>query len=168
MNVNELLEEKEKLEKLKKQLEEKENHGEIVRPKHRIYKIGKNLEIIDSKETRIQEVLEEDCNHPVLWQINYDKPNLEYYDPNHIKTYYWYFCMHCGKLITDKNKPATDNIITAPDDVPYVYYFRRKLIPEFQEEYFRILNDSYDEDISIEQLNNQLNEKFNKQKIKTL
>ena len=166
MNIDELLRQKAKLEELKKILEEKENSGEIVRTEHRVYKIGKNLEIIDTKETRIQEKLEEECTHPVLWQINFNRANLEYYDPNNQKTFYWYFCMHCGKLITDKIKPKTDNIITAPDDMPYVYYIRKKLIPYIQEEYFRILEESKEDDITIEKVNEQLNKTFTKKKIK--
>ena len=164
MNIDELIKQKEHLLKLKKQLEEMENRGEIVRTKKRVYKIGKNLEIIDTKETRIQEKIEEECTHPVLWQIDYNESNLEYYEPNVTKTYYWYLCMHCGKLITDKIKPKTNNIITAPDDMPYVYYIRKQLIPAFQEEYFRILNESK-EDIEIEELNAKLNKRFSKQKI---
>ncbi|MBR3229530.1 MAG: hypothetical protein IKF91_01730 [Bacilli bacterium] len=167
MNIDDLIKQKEKLLKLKKELEEKENRGEIVRTKKRIYKIDKNLEIIDTKETRVQEKLEEECTHPVLWQINYKMANLEYYEPNTIKTNYWYLCMHCGKLITDKNKPKTNNIITAPDDIPYVYYIRKKLLPEFQEEYLKIIYESKENNISIEELNKKLNEKFMTKKPKT-
>lgn len=168
MNISELKKQKEELEKLKKILEEKENNGEIVRTKKRIYKIGKNLEIIDTKETRVQEKLEEECSHPVLWKINYNKANVEYYEPNVEKTFYWYMCMHCGKLITDKIKPKTESIITAPDDISYVYFIRKQLWPRFQEEYFKILNEQDEEEITIEQLNEKLNKKFNKQKVKTL
>lgn len=168
MNIDELLKQKEELKKLKKILEEKEERGEIVRPKKRIYKIGKKLEIIDTKETRIEEVLQETCNHPVLWQINYNESNLEYYEPDVIKTHYWYYCMHCGKLITDGIKPKTEYIITAPSDIPFVHYLRKQLIPEFQEEYYKILTESDEEDITIEELNDKLDKKFSKQKIKTL
>ena len=167
MNIDELLKQKEKLEKLKKSLEKREDNGEIIRPKHRVYIIGENLEIIDTKETRVQEKIEEECIHPVLWQISYNKTNFEYYDPENIKTYYWYYCMHCGKLITDKLKPKTENIITAPDDMSYVYYIRKQLLPDFQEEYFKILNESSEKEISIEEVNQKLNKKFSKQKIKT-
>ena len=168
MNIDELTKQKEKLEELKRMLEEKENNGEMVRTKHRIYKIDKNLEIIDTKETRVQEKLEEECTHPVLWQINYNESNLEYYDPSNKKTNYWYLCMHCEKLITDKIKPKTQNIITAPNDIPYVYYIRKKLMPKFKEEYFKILNESNNNNITIEELNEKLNKKFDKQKIKKL
>lgn len=166
MNIDDLIKQKERLEELKKELEERENNGEIIRTKKRIYKIGKNLEIIDTKETRVQEKIEEICTHPVLWQINYNESNLEYKDPN--KTNYWYLCMHCGKLITNKVKPKTENIITAPNDMPYVYYIRKKLIPKIQEEYFKILNESNENSISLEEVNEKINKKFNKQKIKTL
>lgn len=168
MNIDELKKKKKELEELRLILEEKENNGEIVRAKHRVYKIGKNLEIIDTKETRIQEVLEENCDHPILWQVNYNRSNLEYYDPNIILTHYWYYCMQCGKLITDKIKPETDNIITAPDDVPYVFFIRKKLIPELQSQYSKILNESLGNEITIEEVNEIINKKLSKQKIKTL
>lgn len=168
MNIDELLKHKENLEKIKKELEEKENRGEIVRTKKRIYIIGEKLEIIDTKETRVQQKLEEICTHPVVWQINYNQANVEFYVPNNKKTLYWYMCMHCGKLLTDKIKPETENIITAPEDIPYVYYIRKQLIPEFQEEYFKILNESKENDITIEEVNEKLNKKFVKQKIKKI
>lgn len=166
MNVNELLKQKEELEKLKRILEEKEEKGEITTPKKRIYIIGKNLEIIDTKETRIQSKIEEECTHPVLWQINYNESNLEFYDSENEKTNYWYYCMHCGKIITDKIKPKTENIITAPDDLSFVYFIRKQLLPEFREEYFEILKRSTEDEITIENLNQKLNKKFSKQKIK--
>lgn len=168
MNIDELLKQKEKLEKLKKELEKREDNGEIVRPKHRIYKLGKNLEIIDTRETRVQEILQEECDHPVVWQINYNESNLEYPEPNNTKTNYWYYCMHCGKIIADNIKPKTENIITAPDDMSYVYYIRKQLLPEFQEEYYRILNESNENEISIEELNQILNKDFSKQKTKRI
>lgn len=168
MNIDELKKKRKELEELKLILEDKENNGEIVRPKHRIYKLDENLEIIDTKETRIQEVLEEICEHPVLWQVNYSRSNLEYYYPNTIMTHYWYYCLNCGKLITDKTKPATDNIITAPDDLPYVFFVRKKLIPELQAQYSKILSGSFGNEITIEEVNKIINKNFSKQRIKTL
>ena len=163
MNIDELKKQKEKLEELKLILEEKENRGEKIKTNNKIYIIGKNLEIIDTKETRIQEKLEEECNHPVIWQINYNESNLEYYEPNVVKTNYWYYCMHCGKIITNKIKPETENIITAPDDIPYVYFIRKQLIPEIQYEYNKILNESNEIEITPQELNKQLNKKLKKQ-----
>ncbi|MBR3362452.1 MAG: hypothetical protein IKG40_00835 [Bacilli bacterium] len=168
MNIDELLKQKEKLENLKKRLEEKEEKGEKIQTENKIYIIGKNLEIIDTRETRVKQKLEEECSHPVLWQVNYNQANLEYYNSNTIKTYYWYYCMHCGKLITDKIKPKTDYIITAPNDMAYVYFIRKQLLPNFQEEYFKILNESNESEITIEEVNERLNKRFNKQKVKTL
>ena len=83
-------------------------------------------------------------------------------------THYWYYCLHCGKLITDKTKPATDNIITAPDDLPYVFFVRKKLIPELQAQYSKILSGSFGNEITIEEVNKIINKKFSKQRIKTL
>ena len=74
--------------------------------------------------------------------------------------------MHCGKIITDKIKPKTENIITAPDDLSFVYFIRKQLLPEFREEYFEILKRSTEDEITIENLNQKLNKKFSKQKIK--
>lgn len=168
MKIDEILREKERLENIKKILEEKEENGEIIKPAKKIYIIGKNLEIIDTKETRIKQKIEEECTHQVLWQINYNESNVEQYDPNNIKTNYWYYCMQCGKLITDKIKPKTNNIITAPEDMPYVYYIRKKIQPQFQEEFYKILSETRENEITIEEINEKLNKKFNKQKIKKL
>lgn len=168
LNINELIKQKEKILEIRKLLELKEENGEKVKPKEKKYRIGKNLELIDTKETRIQDKTEEYCSHPILWIVNYNRSNREYYEENKEHTDYWYKCMHCGKVFTNKIKPETDNILTAPSDLNYVSYFREKIFQEFQEEYFNILEELKDEETTIEIINKKLEEKFKKQKIKKL
>lgn len=170
MNIKDLIKQKEKLDELKKELEQKENDGIETQVKHKVYIIEKDLEIIDTKETRIQQKLEEECSHPVLWVINYNLSNREYIDDNHERKFLWYYCMHCGKIITDKRKPKTEYILTAPFDLNYVYYHRKQLLPEIQEEYFNIIKEAINEKeiLEIKDIDEKLNKKFNKQKIKSL
>lgn len=167
MNIDEIIKQKEKLEETRKILEEKEKQGIHVIEKPKVYKIGKKLEIIDTAETRVQEKIEETCTHPILWIVNYAKSNRDYYPDKDKRNNYWYYCMNCGKLITSKIKPDTDYILTAPDDLNYVYYFRKQLLPEFQNEFFKIINTMTGE-VNINEINEKLNESFSKQKIKKL
>ena len=165
MNVEELRKQIDYLKKVKEELEIKENTGIRTEPKNKIYILDKKYRVVDTKETRINQIIQEVCTHPVLWVVNYQRRVREYYDRNNTRTNLWYYCMHCGKLITEGIEPETDYVITAPDDIKYVYYFRRNLLPEFQEEYDKIL-EGMEGEVDIDHINLKLNEKFSKQKVK--